>query len=108
MAYRPASATFLTGLFAIPVAYLLMRQPGRWRWLFYGWTAFGILDLLNAFVVAGTAGFSNPGILPEFPITTIPLFFGPPFGILIHLITLRNYNLRNRAVAQTEENLATA
>lgn len=90
----------LTGLFAIPVALLIMRQPGRWRWLLYGWTAFGILDLVNAFYVAGTAGFSNPGILPTFPITMIPLFFGPPFGILIHLITVRNYNLRNQTVVE--------
>ena len=85
----------ITGLLAIPTAYFIMRDGAkRWAWLFWFWTAFGILDLIVAPTSAGYFGFNAEGVVPGFPITTIPLFFGPPFGILIHIITVRNFRLR--------------
>ena len=85
----------LTGLLAIPAAYLIMRDGAtRWRWLFWFWTLFGILDLLVAPASAAYYGFAAEGVAAGFPITIIPFFFGPPFGILIHLITARNFVLR--------------
>ena len=84
----------LTGLLAIPVTLLIIQDGQRWRWAFYAWTAFGILDLLVAMGIAGTFGFAAEGMAPNFPITAVPLFYGPPFSILLHLITLRSFNLR--------------
>ncbi len=93
----------LTGLFAIPVAWLVARggrAPLRpyVTWLFVAWTAFGILDLIVAPSSAAIFGFEtlgNDGAV-GFPITLIPMFFGPPFGILIHLVTLRAFWLQHR------------
>lgn len=84
----------LTALIAVPVAWLVKREGVRWKWLFYAWTALGILDLIVAMSSAAYFGFAAEGVTPNFPITMIPLFYGPPFGILIHLITVRNFNLR--------------
>ena len=84
----------LTGVLAIPVAWLVLKYDGRFKWLFYTWTILGILDLIVAFGSAAYFGFAVEGVQPLFPITTIPLFFGPPFGILIHIITVRNFQLR--------------
>ena len=85
----------LTGLLAVPIAWLVMRGGSRWKWLFLAWTTLGILDLFVAMSSAAYYGFAVDGVAPNFPITTIPLFYGPPFGILIHLITVRNFNLRH-------------
>lgn len=85
----------LTGLFAIPVAFLIKQGGYRWRWVLYAWSVFGIMELLVAMGIAGTFGFAAEGIAPTFPITIVPLFYGPPFSILLHLLTLRNFKLRH-------------
>lgn len=96
----------LTGLLAVPVAWLILRDGHqRWRNLFLFWTALGILDLLVAFGSAAYFGFAAEGVAPNFPITTIPLFFGPPFGILIHIVTVRNFFLRSKAPAESSSQL---
>ncbi|MDJ0754603.1 MAG: hypothetical protein QNJ45_13850 [Ardenticatenaceae bacterium] len=82
----------LTGVLAFPVAWLIMRHGRRYKWLFFAWSAFGILDLIVAPASAAYYGFSTAEAL--FPITAIPLFLGPPLGILLHIITLRSFNLR--------------
>lgn len=87
----------LTGLLAIPAAWAVYRYGANARWGFLAWTTFGIGDLILAFVTANIFGFNMEGVAPNFPITLIPLFIGPPFGILIHLITVRNFNLRHAA-----------
>ena len=92
----------LTGVLAVPVALLVMRDGSKWRWTFYGWTVLGILDLVVAVGSSVVFGFSVPGVRPDFPITIIPLFFGPPFGILIQLITLRNFQLRHNIAPESE------
>ena len=84
----------ITGVFALPIAWLVFRNGKRSKWLFIAWSAFGILDLIVAPLSAAYFGFAVDGVQPSFPITTIPLFFGPPFGILIHILTLRNFRLR--------------
>ncbi len=89
----------LTGILALPVAWLVLKHGAGKTWVrtaFYAWTALGILDLIVAFGSAGYFGFAVEGVQPLFPITTIPLFFGPPFGILIHIITVRNFQLRQQ------------
>lgn len=84
----------ITGILAIPVAWLVMRGGVRYKWLFLLWTIIGIGDLLVAFGSAVYFGFAVPGVQAAFPITFIPLFLGPPFSILFHLITVRNFWLR--------------
>ena len=58
------------------------------------WSIFGIGDLIvapaSAFIYGGDG-------LENFPISIIPLFFGPPFGILIHIVTMRNFWLKRGA-----------
>ncbi len=93
-AYPAGYGDILTGVFALPVAWLVLRGGERYKWLFVAWTAFGILDLIVAPASAAIFNFETAGYVPMFPITLIPLFFGPPFGILIHIITLRNFWLR--------------
>ena len=85
----------ITGIFAVPVAWLVLRGGERYKWVFYSWTAFGIIDLIVAPASAALFGFAANGSEPGFPVTAIPLFFGPPFGILIHIIALRNFQLRH-------------
>lgn len=95
----------ITGVLALPVAWLVSRGGKTYTRVFVLWTAFGILDLIIAPASAAIFGFETSGAQPGFPITTIPLFFGPPFGILIHIITLRNFWLRH--VARPSENTFT-
>ena len=83
----------ITGVLAVPVAWLVWRIGARSRGVFYAWTAFGVLDLVVAPASAAYFGFTASGAQPDFPITIIPLFFGPPFGILIHIITMRSFYL---------------
>ena len=85
----------LTGLAAPLVAARLGRRGAGARGAFLAWSAFGVLDLAVAVAAAAAFGFGAPGVRPGFPITTIPLFFGPPFSILLHALTLRRFALRH-------------
>ncbi|MEO0389847.1 MAG: hypothetical protein AAF218_02800 [Pseudomonadota bacterium] len=87
----------LTGVAAIPVAWLVLRDPVRWKGLFVGWSLFGIGDLVVAVTAAAIFNFEATDVELTFAITAIPLFLGPPFGILIHIMTWRAYNLQMRA-----------
>ncbi|MGL5809518.1 MAG: hypothetical protein ACRCYQ_06215 [Nocardioides sp.] len=93
----------ITGVLAIPVALLVARRGRGARVAFWAWTAFGILDLIVAPSAAAIFGFEAVGQNPGFPITTIPLFFGPPFGILIHIVTLRSFSLHHPAGPTTPD-----
>jgi hypothetical protein len=77
------------------VAARLGRRGAGARGAFLAWSAFGVLDLAVAVAAAAAFGFGAPGVRPGFPITTIPLFFGPPFSILLHALTLRRFALRH-------------
>jgi hypothetical protein len=89
----------VTGLAAPLVAARLGRRGAGARGAFLAWSAFGILDLVVAVSAAAAFGFGAPGVRPGFPITTIPLFFGPPFSILLHALTLRSFVLRHGPAA---------
>jgi len=51
------------------------------------WNLFGILDLIDA--TATALAFQAP-VLGIYPIALVPLFLGPPLGILTHILSLRN------------------
>lgn len=87
----------LTGLAAPFVALALARhRPGAQAWA-VRWNYFGILDLVVATTTAVLAHSTNVG---RFPLVVVPLFLGPPLGILTHLYSLRN-------LAQTRSNPGT-
>lgn len=86
----------LTGLAAPLVAWAVAnKRPGSHK-LAIAWNWFGILDLIVAPVAAVLAQSTNIG---RFPLVIVPLFLGPPLGILTHLYSLRN--LRTQAKAST-------
>jgi hypothetical protein len=80
----------LTGAAAPFVARAVARnQPGAHAWA-VRWNWFGILDLVVAVATAVLAHSTNVG---RFPLVIVPLFLGPPLGILTHLYSLRNLAL---------------
>ena len=81
----------LTGVLALPIA-MMVKSGSRHSLLAFAlWTIIGIGDLILAPVSAAIYGAQD---LPAFPINLIPLFLGPPFGILLHLVTVRAYWLQ--------------
>ncbi len=85
----------LTGLIAVPAAFLLMkRRFGMWPLLIL--CAVGIGDLILAPLSAYLYG---EGQLSSFPLNLIPLFIGPPLGICLHILSLRAYVLQRRQSA---------
>jgi len=81
----------ITGLLAIPVGWMIFRKTRGHMIALMLWSIFGIGDLIvapaSAFIYGGDG-------LANFPISIVPLFLGPPFGILIHIVTLRNFWLK--------------
>lgn len=83
----------LTGVLAVPVGLLLMRDLRGSTLALLAWSAIGVGDLILAPASAAIHGAKD---LVTFPLNTIPLFLGPPLGILLHLVTLRAHQLRLR------------
>lgn len=77
----------LTGI-AAPVAALAIARGwrGARAWAI-AWNCFGILDLIVAPTAAVVSRTTNVG---RFPLVVVPLFLGPPLGILTHVYSLRN------------------
>ncbi|MEM6944458.1 MAG: hypothetical protein AAF416_05895 [Pseudomonadota bacterium] len=98
-AFPAAIGDLITGLAAPYVAWRVARDAEGAGALFVAWTIFGIADLIIAPVSAALWGFGADDRDLSFAITAIPLFLGPPFGILIHVLTWRSYMLRRRARA---------
>jgi len=77
----------LTGIAAPAVALAIARGwPSARAWAI-AWNCFGILDLILAPVAAVISRAPNVG---RFPLVVVPLFLGPPLGILTHIYSLRN------------------
>jgi hypothetical protein len=77
----------LTGIFAPIVALMVARnRPNALKWA-VAWNLFGTLDLIDA--IATALIFRAP-VLGIYPIALVPLFLGPPLGILTHILSLRN------------------
>lgn len=81
-----ATGDFLTGLAAPFVASLVARRDPRARTIAIAWNIFGILDLIVAPV---SAVASQSHIFQLYPLNLVPLFLGPPLGILMHVQSLR-------------------
>lgn len=76
----------LTGVLALPVSYLVWKSSPFSSIAVVVWSLIGIGDLILAPASAIIFGAQD---LTLFPLSLIPLLVGPPFGIVLHLITLR-------------------
>jgi hypothetical protein len=82
-----ALGDFVTGLAAPFVgSAVARRRPGALAWG-TAWNIFGMADL----IVAPTAALlSRAQVIAHYPLALVPLFIGPPLGILTHIYSLRN------------------
>jgi hypothetical protein len=88
----------LTGIFAPVVALMVARnQPHAFKWA-VAWNIFGTLDLI---VAPATALFFQARVLNIYPLALVPLFLGPPIGILTHIYSLRNLATANSSTVAT-------
>jgi hypothetical protein len=85
----------ITGLAAPFVALALLRNYRGSVTVAVVWNLFGILDLI---VAPATAVYFKAPILIMYPLSLVPLFVGPPLGILTHVLSLRNLAANRRAL----------
>src|SRR5215471_3124333 len=91
-----AIGDFATGAFAPLVGRAVARQrPNALRWA-TAWNLFGVLDLL---VAPASAFLSHAPVIGLYPLSLVPLFLGPPLGILTHVYSLRNLATHSPAMA---------
>jgi len=78
---------FLIGVSAPLVGLAVARRRAHaFAWA-TAWNVFGVLDL----IVAPTAAvLSQAQVIGLYPLSLVPLFIGPPLGILAHVYSLRN------------------
>ncbi|HZZ19488.1 MAG TPA: hypothetical protein VFE25_08970 [Opitutaceae bacterium] len=86
---------FITGLAAPFVAMAVYRRHKAAMPLAVAWNLFGILDLI---VAPTTATLFHVPILAMYPLSLVPLFVGPPMGILTHVLSLRSLALNRGAL----------
>jgi hypothetical protein len=78
---------FVTGALAPLVGLAVARQrPHAIKWA-TAWNIFGLLDLI---VAPAAAVLSQAQVIGLYPLSLVPLFIGPPLGILTHVYSLRN------------------
>jgi hypothetical protein len=83
----------LTGIFAPVVALMVARnRPNAFKWA-VAWNVFGTLDLI---VAPATALYFQSSVLALYPLALVPLFLGPPLGILTHICSFRNLVVADR------------
>ncbi|HWA87394.1 MAG TPA: hypothetical protein VG710_14295 [Opitutus sp.] len=86
----------LTGIAAPFVALAVAQSRPGARARAVAWNWFGILDLVVATIAAVLTHTTNVG---RFPLVVVPLFLGPPLGILTHIWSLRNLRAARMAEA---------
>src|SRR4029453_9893584 len=95
-AYPAGIGDALTGIFAPIVALMVAKnRPHALKWA-VAWNLFGTLDLI---VAPATALYFQARVLNISPLSLVPLFLGPPLGILPHILSLRNLAVARTAVA---------
>jgi hypothetical protein len=93
-AYPAGIGDLLTGIFAPIVALMVARnQPHALKWA-VAWNLFGTLDLI---VAPATALIFQARVLAIYPLDLVPLFLGPPIGILTHILSLRNLAAKSKS-----------
>jgi hypothetical protein len=91
-----AVGDMLTGALAVPVGRAIAQgRPGAAKWA-VAWNILGIVDL----IVAPASAIGSQANVFGLPILAIiPLFLGPPLGILVHVFSLRNLVANARPAA---------
>jgi hypothetical protein len=84
----------LTGIFAPIVAWMVARNRSHALKWAVAWNLFGVLDLI---VAPATALLFQARVLSIYPLALVPLFLGPPLGILTHVFSLRNLAVTREA-----------
>jgi hypothetical protein len=93
-AYPAGIGDALTGIFAPVVAWMVAEnRPHALKWA-VAWNLFGTLDLI---VAPATALLFQARVLNIYPLALVPLFLGPPLGILTHILSLRNLTVTRSA-----------
>jgi hypothetical protein len=82
-----AIGDFITGAAAPFVASALAQRRRGAVTLAVAWNLFGIADLI---VAPASAMLSQAPVIQLWPLNLVPLFLGPPMGILVHILSLRN------------------
>jgi hypothetical protein len=77
----------ITGIAAPFVALAVAQDRPGARARAVAWNCFGMLDLIVATAAAVLTQTTN---IDHFPLVVVPLFLGPPLGILTHVYSLRN------------------
>jgi hypothetical protein len=97
---------FVTGALAPFVGLAVARRrPHAIKWA-TAWNIFGLLDLI---VAPAAAILSGAQVIGLYPLSLVPLFIGPPLGILTHVYSLRNLALlSSSSVADPAHRLPTA
>ena len=84
----------ITGLAAPFVAIAVARNRPGAHARAVAWNWFGILDLVVATAAAVLTHTTN---VSRMPLVIVPLFLGPPLGVLTHVWSLRNLRATRRA-----------
>jgi len=99
-----AVGDMITGALALPVGRAVARggpQAAKWA---VAWNVFGIVDL----IVAPAAAIAwHVNLLGYAPLAILPLFLGPPLGILVHVFSLRNLAVNSHPAPARELALGT-
>jgi hypothetical protein len=97
-AYPAGVGDALTGIFAPIVALMVaQKRPHALKWA-VAWNLFGTLDLI---VAPATALYFQARVLSIYPLSLVPLFLGPPLGILTHVLSFRNLAVARPAASVT-------
>jgi hypothetical protein len=100
-----AIGDFLTGFLAPFIARAVARRRAHAVFWAVLWNAFGILDLIVAPIAAV---LSHAQVLGIYPLALVPLFLGPPLGIMTHVYSLRNLALAARTGVSPGRDRSTA
>jgi len=99
-----AVGDMLTGALAIPVGLAVARgRPQAAKWA-VAWNVFGFVDLI---VAPASAVASHADVLALPTLAIVPLFLGPPLGMLVHVLSLRNLAVNARPAPARELELRT-
>ena len=89
-----ALGDFVTGALAPFVGLAVAGQrPQAIKWA-TAWNIFGVLDLI---IAPAAAVLSHAQVIGLFPLSLVPLFIGPPLGILTHVYSLRSLAMLSSA-----------
>lgn len=98
-----ALGDFATGALAPLVGSAVSGQKRHAVQWATAWNLFGVLDLI---VAPAAAVLSQAVVIGIYPLSLVPLFIGPPLGILTHVYSLRNLAMRSSSTRASASSLS--